>query len=250
MSCGTFTRHSVPSMFSPSTREEFIVDVENKDNVFDILMRLGIEVYYLSTNSKYGRCNGICERMDYKNRIFKYPAIDGALLDPLKETIKSDKKVNQTIILHLYGSHYAYEERYPSEFAKFKPTCKSVNLKSCTYEKLLNTYDNSILYTDYLLTQIIDITKNIDKEILVFYVSDHGESLGENGVFSHSAPYDTAPIYQKHVPMMIYSNDKAKLATLQAKKDENLSQDYVFSTILGFFNIKTDAYNRNLDLLR
>lgn len=250
MSCGTFTRYSVPCMFSPSTRKEFVVDVENKDNIFDILARLGFNVYFISSNSKYGRCNGVCDRIEHKNKVFVFPAIDGFLLEPFKQRIKNDKTTNQVIVLHLYGSHYPYEERYPDEFAKFKPVCKSVNLRSCDYENLLNTYDNSILYTDYLITQVINITKNLDKETLVFYTSDHGESLGEDGVFSHSAPYDTAPVYQNHVPMMIYSNNKSKLAILRAKQDENLSHDYVFSTILGFFNIQTSAYNKNLDLLK
>ena len=125
-----------------------------------------------------------------------------------------------------------------------------MNFKNCDYDSLVNSYDNSLLYTDYLISEIIKLIKNQDGRVGLIYVSDHGESLGEDGIFTHGAVYSTAPGFQIHIPMIIYANRESDVEILRGKQDDNLSHDNVSSSIFGFFGIETVEYNERLDLFK
>ncbi|MCF6188327.1 MAG: sulfatase-like hydrolase/transferase, partial [Desulfobulbaceae bacterium] len=165
---------------------------------------------------------------------------------------------NMFIVLHQMGSHGpAYYKRYPEEFAVFTPECTTGQLQQCSREELVNTYDNTILYTDYFLSEVVKFLKgNSDRyNTAMMYVSDHGESLGENNIYLHGMPYLIAPDEQKHVPFITWFSasflEKSGLnaATLKKRENENLSQDIIFHTILGAMGVKTDLYEQTLDLL-
>jgi lipid A ethanolaminephosphotransferase len=160
------------------------------------------------------------------------------------------------IVLHQMGNHGpAYYKRYPKAFEKFTPICATSDLGSCTSEELNNTYDNAVLYTDHFLSKVIDLLKANDHnyETAMFYVSDHGESLGEHGLYLHGAPYVFAPDAQKHVPAVMWLGQGIKEdLVISSVADRSLrpwSHDNVFSTLLGFFEVTTVAYNPKLDIL-
>ncbi len=106
----------------------------------------------------------------------------------------------------MMGSHGpAYYKRYPKAFEKFTPTCKTNQFSKCSNEMINNAYDNTIVYTDYFLSQVIALLKkNQTHQSAVLYMSDHGESLGEKGLYLHGMPYFIAPKEQTHVPSIAW----------------------------------------------
>jgi lipid A ethanolaminephosphotransferase len=156
----------------------------------------------------------------------------------------------------MIGSHGpSYHLRYPPESEVFTPVCKTSELKDCTTEEITNTYDNTIHYTDFILAQMIDILGAAENVLpAMIYASDHGESLGENGLYLHGAPYFMAPEHQTRVPMLLWmSQDYATVfeldaACIKAKKDGLASHDNLFSTILRLADVHSDTVDPALDL--
>ncbi|TQR40828.1 lipid A/FlgG phosphoethanolamine transferase EptC [Campylobacter sp. MIT 12-8780] len=243
-SCGTSTAVSVPCMFSVSTRKEYSSS-EFQENALDILQKVGVKVSILGNNS--GGCQGICKRIAHSK--YLDAEFDGALLEGFKKELFSEDEY-EIIVLHLQGSHGpTYYKRYPSEFRRFEPTCDTNELQECSSEAIINTYDNTLLYTDFLLSKIITLLQKEDQESSLIYVSDHGESLGENGIYLHAMPYAFAPLEQTEIPLIFYSNDTTLMQTAKAHSNYELSHDYIFSTLLGYFKVQSKFYNPNYDIL-
>lgn len=134
---------------------------------------------------------------------------------------------------------------------------KEVILKNCSVEQIVNSYDNTLYYTDYILRKVVDELKPYEKDFgtAMFYISDHGESLGEKGLFLHGAPYAIAPDYQKEVPMMTcFANSFVEdhhmdLNCLNNKaKSLKSSQDNFFHSLLGILDVNTSFYDEKMDL--
>lgn len=246
-SCGTSTAASVPCMFSHLGREDFSKSDFN-ENALDILQKVGVKLSWLGNN--YGGCQGVCDRLLHKNTNIN-AEFDEALLEKLDENL-AQLSTQNLIILHIQGSHGpSYYKRYPNEFKKFTPTCDTNNLEECSLQQIRNTYDNTILYTDYLLDEIIKKINTLKGfQSAVLYVSDHGESLGENGIYLHSMPYAFAPRTQTHIPLLFYSNDEALLDIARKNKDFKYSHDNIFSTLLGYFGVKSSVYQPKFDILK
>lgn len=244
-SCGTATAISLPCMFSFSKRQNYSSN-EFNENALDILQKVGVNTAWFDNNS--GGCKGVCDRLLDKKQLNS--DFDENLLIPLKEKLKNLSTQN-IIVLHLQGSHGpAYYKRYPDDFKKFKPTCDTNELSKCDNEALINTYDNTLLYTDYIMSEIIKLLKEkSDYQSSLFYLSDHGESLGENGIYLHGMPYTIAPRVQTQVPAIFWSNDENLMHTVKKNKDLKLSQDNLFSTLLGYFDVNSSVYEANYDLL-
>lgn len=261
-SCGTTTAVSVPCMFSSLTREDFEKDAaKNQDNILDILNRAGVKILWRDNNSD---SKGVATRMEYED--FRTPqnnkvcedgeCRDIGMLDELDKFINKNKNEDILIVLHQMGNHGpAYYKRYPKEFEKFTPVCDSNDLQKCDGQNIINAYDNAILYTDYFLSEVIKFSKGYSAthENAVIYMSDHGESLGENGIYLHGMPYAIAPKAQKHVPAFMWFGknfhdiDRKKLED-KAKNGE-FSQDYLFHTLLSIFEVQSKIYDKNLDIL-
>jgi lipid A ethanolaminephosphotransferase len=262
-SCGTSTAVSVPCMFSKFPRTDYS-DKKGKtyEGLLDILQRAGLKVVWLDNNSD---CKGACLRVPHSDVPKNQPSpfcdgthcLDESLLVGLQEYIDTLQD-NAIIVLHSDGSHGPeYYDRYPKSLERFTPVCHTNQLGSCTSDELKNVYDNTILYTDHFLAQTIELLKrNQDKvDTSMIYVSDHGESLGENGVYLHAAPYAIAPAAQTHVPMVMwFGNQTLKdaavdLNCLQAKRDQpDLSHDYMFHSVLGLLGVTTAEYQPKLDI--
>jgi lipid A ethanolaminephosphotransferase len=262
-SCGTSTAYSLPCMFSIYNRSEYSnAKAQNTENVLDILQHAGVNILWRDNNSD---SKGVALRVPYER--FKAPhqnticdeteCRDEGMLVGLQSYIKEHKQGNILIILHQMGNHGpAYYKRYPPAFEKFTPTCKSNQLETCRKEEIENAYDNTVLYTDYFLSKVIALLKqNSEFETAMFYVSDHGESLGENGLYLHGLPYILAPDVQKHVAALMWfgknldEKEKVKVKLLQQKLNEKYSHDNIFHTILGFMEAKTSVYDKKMDLL-
>ncbi|MDX1361979.1 MAG: phosphoethanolamine--lipid A transferase, partial [Pseudoalteromonas tetraodonis] len=214
-SCGTATAVSVPCMFSLQTHANFSrLDSDNQQNVIDLIQQAGADVLWVDNNSG---CKNVCTRVPTINIDTKASELcdgkycfDEALLAPLKHKLANLSQANTVIVLHMMGSHGpTYFKRYPEKFKQFSPTCDRSDIQNCSAEELVNTYDNTIAYSDFINAQVIEQLKalpaNIDKQLL--YVSDHGESLGENGAYLHGFPYAFAPTAQTHVPLYIWADE-------------------------------------------
>ncbi|OFL09227.1 phosphoethanolamine transferase, partial [Pseudomonas aeruginosa] len=247
-SCGTSTAVSVPCMFSQYPREDYSdKKAKTHEGLLDILQRAGVQVLWLENNSD---CKGTCLRVPNRDIPKTQPSpfcdgkncLDESLLVGLQEYIDGLQD-DAIIVLHSDGSHGPeYYERYPKEMERFQPVCRTNQLGSCSKEELVNVYDNTILYTDHFLTKVIELLKrNADKrDTAMIYVSDHGESLGENGVYLHAAPYSIAPQAQIHVPMVMWFAPQAlgnwgiQRSCLDGKRDDkDLSHDNLFHSVLG-----------------
>jgi len=260
-SCATATATSVPCMFSPLNRSEYRDKIaKNTDSVIDVLNRAGVNVIWLDNDSgSKGVASRIKNYVDFtqaKNPKYCNDSgcIDQILIDNLP---KYFKEINNSkpvfIVLHTKGSHGpAYYKRYPENFEKFKPVCKTNQLQDCKKEEVVNAYDNTILYTDYILKQTIDFLKKHQNkyQTAMIYVSDHGESLGENGIYLHGLPYFFAPDVQKHPAAIAwFSKDfDINVSCVEKIKHNKFSHDNLFSTILGLMDVKTNAYDPKMDM--
>nr|WP_148558701.1 phosphoethanolamine--lipid A transferase [Pseudomonas chlororaphis] len=262
-SCGTSTAVSVPCMFSMFPREDYS-DKKGKtyEGLLDVLQRAGVQVLWLDNNSD---CKGTCLRVPNRDIPKTQPSpfcdgkncLDEALLVDLQQYIDS-LAGNAIIVLHADGSHGPeYYERYPKSLERFTPICHTNQLGSCSSEELVNVYDNTILYTDHFLARVVELLKRNQQryDTSMLYVSDHGESLGENGLYLHAAPYALAPQAQTHVPMVMWFGDKTlgdlgiQRDCLQGKSDQpDLSHDNLFHSLLGLFEVRTELYQPQLDI--
>ena len=256
-SCGTSTAHSVPCMFSPFDRGDYSYKKGiSHENVLDVLHHTGkIAILWRDNNSD---SKGVAIRLSYEdykssknNTICKEGECrDEGMLVGLEDYIKKQNGKNILIVLHQMGNHGpAYYKRYPKEFEKFTPVCKSNQLEECSKESINNAYVNAILYTDYFLSKIINLLKKYENlyQTTMIYMSDHGESLGENGIYLHGLPYFIAPNAQTHIGALIWFGDNNQN---QIDSNRNYSHDNLFHTLLGLFDVKTEVYQRDKDMFR
>ena len=263
-SCGTSTAISLPCMFSHLDRENFSKDIaKNSENLLDFLANSGFSVQWRDNNTG---CKGICKRVEFLDltdvkdnpHCTTGECFDEILLEDMAQQIKENPN-NQVIVLHQKGSHGpAYYLRYPQSFNKFTPICATNELQDCSETELKNTYDNTILYTDFVVDKIIALLDGLPAEYnaSLIYLSDHGESLGENNIFLHGTPYFMAPDAQTHVPLMLWLSDPFKQnfgidqACLKHKQNLDFSHDNFFHSVLGLLNINTQFYDPNKDIFQ
>ncbi len=265
-SCGTATAVSVPCMFSGMPREDYDESLANhREGLLDIAKRAGYQVTWIDNNSG---CKGTCDRVEE----FKIPELiqkkwckdeecfDDILIDSLKAylaTIPKDDTRPHLVVLHQMGSHGpAYYKRVPPQYKVFKPTCDTNAIQGCSRDELLNSYDNTLLYTDYVLDSLIETLKTATQyETGLWYLSDHGESTGESGMYLHGAPYAIAPSQQTHVPMLMWFSDTWKqqaqkqMSCLSQQRQKELSQDNLFPTMLSLLDVKTKVIDPKNDML-
>ena len=259
-SCGTSTAVSVPCMFSVYGHNRFTAKKAlSTENVLDVLRHAGVNVLWLDNNSS---SKGVADRVTYinyrsphVNRVCDGECRDEGMLPGLQDYINRHSNGDIFIVLHQMGNHGPdYYKRYPARFRKFTPVCSSNLFEECSKNEINNAYDNAILYTDYFLDRVIALLKQNREhfETAMFYVSDHGESLGEYGVYLHGFPYFFAPQAQVHIPAIMWLGDNfnnANAAALAERRNKRYSHDNVFHTILGMMGIHTSIYKSNLDII-
>jgi lipid A ethanolaminephosphotransferase len=259
-SCGSATATSLPCMFSPLTRDQYSYEGGlSHENLLDVLVHAGFAVEWWDNNTGD---KDVAARIPSRmmtaadGEEFCQPeCIDAVFLKHLEEKAATITG-NTVIVLHQIGSHGpSYWLRYPEDGERFAPACQTPELTDCSTEEIVNAYDNTIAYTDRFLSAVIDLLDRQTKVIpAMFYVSDHGESLGEGGLYLHGTPYLMAPDYQTHVPIVFWMSDRFRAtlaldkACMAAGTRDDVSHDNMFSTILGVLDISTTARDPDLDL--
>lgn len=262
-SCGTSTAVAVPCIFSGFGRSHFDVDEADRyTNLLDSLVDAGIDVEWRDNNAG---CKGVCARVrqiDYADRpdaalCPQSYCYDEVMLTDLAERLRTTER-DTVIVFHQIGSHGpAYSERYPPQLEKFKPACRSNQLQRCTPQEIVNAYDNSIAYTDYVLARQIGLLRAASDRIdsVLIYASDHGESLGEQGIYLHGMPYGFAPAAQKEVPMLIWTSQSyarregLRTGCLHSQASQPVSHDNLYHTVLGAAEVRNQIYDARLDML-
>jgi len=262
-SCGTNTAMSVPCMFSLFAKDDYQREMNKKyENVAELIDRVGIDVLWRNNNSG---CKGICGRLrnepvDIQSAPqFKHDSefYDEALVFDLAQRV-SKTPVEQLIFLHQLGSHGpAYYKRVPNAEKILQPACESQDFTQCSQMEIRNAYNNTVLYTKKLIGEAIEQMKSISGEYdtVLIYLSDHGESTGEKGIYLHGIPYFMAPEEQTHIPALIWMSpgfiDRRGIdfACLKNTSSNRYSHDNFAHTLLGLFDIDTRVYSNTLDLL-
>ena len=257
-SCGTSTSYSVPCMFSGFGRRQFSsAKGEANENLLDVLRHAGVHILWRDNNSDSKGVAVRAEFQDYKqpevNPVCDVECRDVGMLVGLQEYIDRNSDGDILIVLHQMGNHGpAYYKRYPAEYERFTPVCRTNQFDECSDEEISNAYDNAILYTDYFLSRIIALLKKNSRrfETAMVYISDHGESLGEYDVYLHGLPYAVAPEVQKHVGAIFWFGESFKIdrAALKERAAGRFSQDNLFHTILGIMEVESDVYDQRLDI--
>lgn len=260
--CGTSTEVSLPCMFSAFGRKGFDPDtVRSHESLLDVVARAGVRVMWRDNQSG---CKGTCVRVssrtmgpaDAPGLCKGRRCLDEILLVGLQQEFDAAHG-DALVVLHMLGNHGpTYFERYPPRFERWRPVCRSAELNRCPIAQIVNAYDNAILYTDAVLGRLIDLlARQAGRDTAMLYLSDHGESLGEYGLFLHGAPYSIAPRAQLHVPMTLWMSPGwvasvgLDLACLHKTAAQPTSHDALFSTVLGAFDVRTSVYRRDHDLL-
>lgn len=178
------------------------------------------------------------------------------MLSKLEAYIDANKDKDMLIVLHQMGNHGPeYYRRYPKEFERFKPACQTGELRDCTKQEIDNAYDNAILYTDYFLSEVINFLKKYDEsyETAMLYVADHGESLGERGIYLHAAPYILAPKEQTHVPVILWTGKgfDYDLADIKPFQHAALTHDDLFCTVMIAYELDSNMCSgKNVMLMK
>jgi lipid A ethanolaminephosphotransferase len=264
-SCGTATAVSVPCVFSAMGRERYDSDkAHHQEGLLDVLKHAGFRVVWIDNNSG---CKDTCNRVEFRDVSTPSPGAshcagdecyDEHLLDGLPELIRSSDR-DLVVVLHQKGSHGpAYAKRYPAGFGRFGPVCDSNDFEKCSRESIRDAYDNTILYTDTFLARTIALLRATadteGRDTAMLYFSDHGESLGEGNMYLHGAPWLFAPKEQTQVPMMMWLSEGFSerfgidRTCLAARRQQPLSHDNVFHSVLGMLDVDTAVLNPKLDL--
>lgn len=260
-SCGTSTEVSVPCMFSPFGRHDYDESkIRAHQSFLHVLDHAGIATLWRDNQSG---CKGVCEGLEAQQLDDATKpglcrdgrCMDEILLDELAAQVRA-RPGDRVVVVHQLGSHGpSYFQRYPAQFRRFTPTCDTAELGNCSREQIVNAYDNTILYTDHFLDRAIGTLRALpDYDTAMIYLSDHGESLGEKGLYLHGVPYAIAPEEQTRVPMVMwFSPEFAKdrrldLQCLRRRAAQRADQDDLFPSVLGLMQVKTSVYDRSRDL--
>ena len=266
VACGTNTEVSVPCMFAPVGRRDYDeTRIRGQESLLHVAARAGVSVHWRDNQSG---CKGTCDGLPFE-RVSALPdgppcegerCLDEGLVGDLDTRLASASGTNLWV-LHMLGNHGpSYFRRYPERFARFLPDCRSDELRDCSVEQIVNAYDNALLYTDHLLARTIAQLQARAGEVdsALIFVSDHGESLGEHGLFLHGAPYAIAPDVQTRVPMVAWASPGLERAAglapgclepaLRRAAGNRLSHDHLFHTVLGLLDVRTQLRDPALDL--
>ena len=255
VSCATYTTAGVKAILEPKNSGDLYEPLPN------YAFRMGADVQWRTSNWGEPPLH-IDDCLSDKDIREKYPqannSYDGILLEGLRERIASSQKDKVLIVLHTSTSHGpSYASKYPKEFEVYKPVAKNVEEGEKNIGMLVNAYDNSILYTDFLLDSLINMLRSMtDWKSAMIFVSDHGESLGENKLFMHGLPMKLAPKVQYEIPFLVWTSENFRTYKPVSDKEDTpegevpavIEQHYVFHSVLNLLSIQSPAYNKDFDL--
>ncbi|MEO5565178.1 MAG: phosphoethanolamine--lipid A transferase, partial [Luteimonas sp.] len=259
--CGSSTEVSVPCMFSAGGRHDYDAKrIKRSQSLLHVLDHAGIASQW---RDNQGGCKGVCEGLPFesfanaevKGQCGRGGCLDEVMLDGLQRKIQ-DTPGDLVIVLHQMGNHGpSYFLRYPPDQAPFQPACTTPELARCSQQEIINAYDNAVLQTDRFVASTIHLLEADDShDDALVYVSDHGESLGEHGLYLHGLPYALAPETQLRVPMVMWlspgmaGNRGIDMGCMQRQAAKPASHDNLFHSVLGLMQVRTTVYAPSLDL--
>ena len=265
--CGTSTEVSLPCMFAPVGRRGYEeARIRGSESLLHVVARAGVAVHWRDNQSG---CKGVCENLPHDTVSATLApglcqsdrCLDEGLLRGLEERLGGlrGSRGTQLLVLHMLGNHGpSYYRRYPPAFERFTPVCRDDDLGRCTREEIVNAYDNALLYTDHVLATLIGTLSAHAEQVdsAMYFVSDHGESLGEKNLFLHGVPYIVAPREQTQVPMVMWwSAGFGRSASLnadcmRARARQPAAHDHLFHSLLGLLDVKTSLYAPQFDVTR
>jgi lipid A ethanolaminephosphotransferase len=254
-------------MFAPVGRRDYDESrIRGSESLLHVAARAGVAVHWRDNQSG---CKGVCEGLPQDEVASLNPAgvcadghcLDEGLLAGLDERLAAaaaaPRPGTQLLVLHTLGNHGpSYFRRYPPAFKRFQPACENDDLRLCSQQEIVNAYDNALLYTDHVLASAIAKLQAAAGKVdtALIYVSDHGESLGENNLFLHGLPYAIAPDVQTRVPMVMWLSGGLPRAAgvdagcLRRRAAEPAAHDHLFHTVLGLLDVQTALYEPAWDL--
>ncbi len=259
--CGSSTEISLPCMFSPYGRADYDKDkIRRSESLLHVLERAGIKTLWRDNQSG---CKGVCaglssesfERDNDPAHCDGERCLDEVMLRGLME-FAGGLAGDSVVVLHQLGNHGpSYYLRYPQRLRRFVPDCRTSELGECSREEIVNAYDNAVLYTDEFLARTIRLlSADPARDTAMIYLSDHGESLGEGGLYLHGVPYPIAPATQLKVPMVMWMSPGfaaergIDMGCIRRHSGAALSHDNLFHSVLGLMQVSTRAYDRRRDL--
>jgi len=248
-SCATYTTAGTKAILEP----------QNSDDLYELLpnyaYRTGVDVTWRTSN--WGEPPIHIEEYLTNEQLGElYPDEniyhDAILLKGLRERITSSQKNKVLVILHTSTSHGPkYADKYPKAFEVYKPVARNVEEGEKNIDWLVNAYDNTIRYTDYLLDSLITTLSTMnDWHSAMIFISDHGESLGENKMFMHGLPMKLAPKEQYEIPFLVWTSEDFRTYKPDSELPEVLEQHYIFHSVLNLLSIESPAYNKDFDIFR
>ncbi len=258
------TTRSVTSMLSHRTKDNF-VDIPPEKSVVSVFKDLGFKTYWYSAQSSKEFHNGMLNIMaaeadDYffRDRLLSslrsHKIYDEALIPHLQSALKNGG--HNFIVLHSFGNHIRFHERHPESFTVYVPECQLLP-SSCPKKDVNNSYDNSVLYTDYFVSSVIKSLEGTNS--ILFFASDHGAFLGENGIYANGGG-DVANLDPvKKVPMFFYMTDQLRrdkffhkkfVSAAKKTKLTNLSHDNLFDSLLDCSGVKSELFDRDLSICK
>jgi len=235
-SCATYTTAGTKAILEPV----------NSDDLYELLpnyaFRTDVDVSWRTSNwgeppihiDEYLTNEQLGEQFPGENIYY-----DAILMKGLRQRIEASPKHKMLIVLHTSTSHGPkYADKYPKAFEVYRPVAT-----------LINAYDNTIRYTDFLLDSLITTLQGMtDWKCAMLFISDHGESLGENGMFMHGLPMKLAPKEQYEIPFLVWTSKDFR--TYRSDLPPVLEQHYIFHSVLNLLSIQSPAYNPAYDIFR
>ena len=231
-----------------------ILDHKRVKGLYEILpnymYRNGVDVVWRTTNwgepplhiEKYRNASKL--RAQYPDADSRY---DGILLEGLREEIEASTNNKLLVVIHTSTSHGpTYNKKYPAEFEAFTPVCTTVEMAKAERSELINAYDNTILYTDYLLHSVIEVLRTVeDRECAMIYISDHGESLGEGNIYMHGmVAASMAPKEQIEIPFIVWQGDNSR----PLKEFEEVGHYHIFHSVMDYLDMESEFYNEEFSV--
>ncbi|MFC1659482.1 phosphoethanolamine transferase [Pseudomonadota bacterium] len=268
ISCSRFTQYSVPCIMVRTENNEFKFPMK-ETSMINILRGLGFDTYWLDIQGAFSSnampifqiASEAHEQIFRQKLRAKLPSntklLDEHLLPLIDSALENEERGDRKfIVLHTAGSHYDYDDRYTEEFKEFQPICGGRGVSKCSKQEIINSYDNSIVYTDYFLAEIIERLKK--KNAVMIYVSDHAESLGEDGVFLHGTDKHTNRPEQFEIPLIFWASDKFLKDEKNRKMFDNIkekavqkietSHDNIFHSVLDCIGVESDVIDKEMSL--
>lgn len=259
--CGSATEVSVPCMFSPWGRGRYDKDrIKHSQSLLHVLEYAGLKTLWRDNQTG---CKGVCDGLAFESfehgTQAPYCTAEGCMDEVMLQGLDAElakRPGDVVVVLHQLGNHGpAYYKRYPQRLKKFTPVCETSDLGQCSLTEIVNAYDNAVLGTDDFLARTIRLLSELSgRDTAMIYLSDHGESLGENGLFLHGVPYAIAPQTQLRVPMVMWlspgfaASRGIDSACLRREAEQPASQDNLFHSVLGLMQVRSSVYDPKLDL--